>query len=63
VDRISDSGIIEAQIPRAEFEAILAQNERTYSGFNSVLPGSSEIVIRTPEQAALFNQYVVRWVL
>ena len=54
-DRISDTGIIEALIPKAEFEAVLAPNERKYSGFNSVLPGSSEIVVRTPEQAALFQ--------
>ena len=60
VDRVSDSGIIEPRIPRAEFEAVLEQNERTYSGFNSVLPGSSEIVVRTPEQAMLFNRHIVR---
>ncbi len=59
-DRITDPGIIEAQIPRAEFEAVLAANERAYSGFNSTLPGSSEIVVRTPEQAALFNRHIVR---
>ncbi len=59
-DRITDAGIIEAQIPRAEFETILAPNERAYSGFNSALPGSSEIVVRTPEQAALFNRHIIR---
>lgn len=59
-DRITDTGIIEARIPRAEFEAVLAANERAYSGFNSALPGSSEIVVRTPEQAALFNRHIIR---
>lgn len=59
VDRIGDAGIIEAQIPKAEFEAVLAPSERSYSGFNSALLDSSEIVVRTPEQAALFNQYIV----
>jgi len=62
VDRVSDSGIIESRIPGAEFEAVLEQNERSYSGFNSTLPSSSEIVVRTPEQAMLFNRYIVRWV-
>lgn len=60
VDLIRDPGVIEARIPKSEFEAILAANERAYSGFNSALPGSSEIVVRTPEQAALFNQHIVR---
>ncbi len=59
-DRITDTAVIEALIPKAEFEALLAPNEREYSGFNSVLPGSSEIVVRTPEQAALFNRHIVR---
>ena len=59
VDRIADAGIIEAQIPKAEFEAVLAPSERSYSGFNSVLPGSSEIVVRTPEQVSLFNRHIV----
>ena len=60
VDRIADMGIIEARIPKPEFEAVLAPSERSYSGFNSVLPGSSEIVVRTPEQAALFNRHIIR---
>jgi len=60
VDFIRDPGIIEARIPKSEFEAVLAANERVYSGFNSTLPGSSEIVVRTPEQAALFNRHIVR---
>ena len=59
-DRVTDSGIIEAQIPKADFDAVLAFSERFYSGFNSNLPGSSEIVLRTPEQVALFNQHIVR---
>lgn len=59
-DRVTDAGIIEARIPKAEFEAVLAPNERAYFGFNSALPGSSEIVVRTLEQAALFNRHIVR---
>ncbi len=59
-DRITDAGVIEARIPETEFETVLAPNERAYSGFNSALPGSSEIVVRTPEQAALFNRHIVR---
>ena len=59
-DQVRDPGIIEAQVPRSEFDALLAASERAYSGFNGALPGSSEIVIRTPEQAALFNRYIVR---
>jgi len=61
-DQVTDAGIIEARIPRAEFEMVLGPNERAYSGFNSILPGFSEIVVRTPEQAMLFNRHVVRWV-
>ena len=57
--RTANAGVIEAQIPKAEFEAVLAPSERSYSGFNSALLDSSEIVVRTPEQAALFNQYIV----
>ena len=30
-DRLTDSGIIEVQRPEAEFERVLAPNERTYS--------------------------------
>ncbi len=59
-DRGQDLGIIEARVPKAEFDAVLASGERLYSGFNGTLPGSSEIVLRTPEQAALFNQHIVR---
>lgn len=59
-DRITDAGVIEAWIPKSEFETLLAPNERAYAGFNSALPGSSEIVVRTPEQAALFNGHIVR---
>ncbi len=54
-DRLTDAGIIEALVPRDEFDRVLASSERAYFGFNSILPGSSEIVLRTPEQAALFN--------
>ena len=59
-DRGQDSGIIEARIPRADFDAVLAASERSYSGFNSTLPSSLEIVLRTPEQAALFSRHIVR---
>ena len=59
-DRITDSGIVEAQIPKAEFDAVLSPNERVYYGFNGSLPGSSEIVLRTSAQAALFNRHIVR---
>lgn len=59
-DRMTDSGIVEAQIPKAEFEAVLASSERVYSGFNGLLRGSSEIVLRTSEQAALFSRYIIR---
>lgn len=59
-DHVTDSGIIEAQIPKAEFDAVLSPNERVYSGFNGSLPGSSEIVLRTSAQAALFNRHIVR---
>ena len=59
-DRITDSGIIEAQIPKAEFETVLAVSERMYSGFSGILPGSSEIVLRMPAQAALFNRHIVK---
>jgi hypothetical protein len=58
-ERLRDPGIIEARVPQSEFNVVLAPSERAYSGFNSALPGSSEIVIRTPEQAALFNRYIV----
>lgn len=60
VGRGRDLGIIESRIPKVDFDAVLASGERFYSGFNSTLPGSSEIVLRTPEQAALFNQHIVR---
>ncbi len=60
VGRGRDLGIIEARIPKADFDAVLASSERLYSGFNGALSGSSEIVLRTPEQAALFNQHIVR---
>ncbi len=60
VGRGQDLGIIEARIPKADFEALLAPNERTYPGFNGTLPGSSEIVLRTPQRALLFNFYIVR---
>ncbi len=60
VDRITDTGVIEALIPKAEFEVVLAPNERNYAGFNSVLPRSSEIVLRTHEQVALFNLHLVK---
>lgn len=59
-DRGQDLGIIEARIPKADFNAVLASSERLYSGFNGALPSSSEIVLRTPEQAALFNRHIVR---
>ena len=59
-DRVTDSGIIEARRPKAEFEAVLASSERGYSGFNGSLPGSSGIVLRTSAQAALFNRHIVR---
>jgi RHS repeat-associated protein len=59
VDMMRDPGIIESRVPRSEFERLLAPNERAYSGFNSRLPGSSEIVLRTPEQVDLFNRYIV----
>lgn len=59
-DRGQDLGIIEAGVPKADFDAVLASSERPYPGFNATLTGSSEIVLRTPEQAALFNQHIVR---
>lgn len=59
-DRGRDLGIIEARIPRADFGAIMAPSERPYPGFNRASPGSSEIVLRTPEQVALFNRCIVR---
>ncbi len=60
VGRGRDLGIIEARVPKADFNAVLAPNERTYPGFNGTLPGSSEIVLRTSEQAFLFNFHTVR---
>ena len=60
IDRGQDRGIIEARIPKADFDAVFAPSERFYSGFNGTLYGSSEIVLRTLEQVALFNQYIVR---
>ena len=59
-DHVTASGIIEAKIPKTDFDAVLAFSERFYSGFNGTLPGSSEIVLRIPEQVALFNQHIVR---
>ena len=59
-DRITDAGVIEAHIPKAEFEAVLAPGERAYSGFNGALPDSTEIVTRMPEQATLFNRHIIR---
>ncbi len=59
-DRGQDLGIIEARVPEADFNAVLASSERPYPGFNGTMPGSSEIVLRTPEQAALFNRHIVR---
>lgn len=59
-DRITNSGIIEARMPRLDFDATLAPHERAYFGFNSLLWGSSEIVLRTSEQAALFNRYIIK---
>jgi RHS repeat-associated protein len=56
---VGDSGIIESRIPRAEYERMLASSERDYPGWSSDLPGSSEIVLRTPEQIELFNRYRV----
>ena len=58
-DRITDSGIIEARIPKVEFEAVLASSKRPYAGFNALLRGSTEIVLRTSEQVALFDRYQV----
>ncbi len=60
VDRMRDWGIIEARIPQSEFERVFAPSERAYSGFNSLLWASSEIVLRTPEQIAVLNRYIVR---
>lgn len=48
-DRLTDAGIIEALVPKIEFDRMLAASERAYFGFNGILPGSSEIVLRTPE--------------
>jgi RHS repeat-associated protein len=60
VDPITDPGIIESRIPRAEFERLLAPNRREYPGWSNDLPGgSTEIVLRKPEQVELFNKYMV----
>jgi hypothetical protein len=59
VDEVRDPGILESRIPKSEFERLLAPSERSYSGFNGAVPGSSEIVLRTPEQVELFNTYLV----
>lgn len=60
VDAQRDPGIIESRIPRAEYEKVLAPSERPYSGFEGRLGPTSEIVLRTQEQIALFNKYIVR---
>ncbi len=63
IDPMRDPGIIESRVPKSVFERVLQPSERPYSGFNSALPGSSEIVLRTPEQVGVFNQYRVQGVL
>lgn len=60
VGPMSDPGIIESRVPKSEFNRLLESSERPYDGFNSATPGSSEIVLRTPQQIDLFNQYRVR---
>jgi len=59
VEPLRDPGVIESRIPSAEFEKLLAPSERPYSGFLGGVPGSSEIVLRTPEQIDVFNRYIV----
>ena len=59
-DHLLNPAVIEARIPKEDFEFVLAPNERSYSGFNRLLTGSSEIVIRNEAQATLFNQYIIR---
>jgi len=58
VEQLQDPGIIESRIPTAEFEKYLAPSERPYGGFLGGVPGSSEIVLRTPEQIGVFNRYI-----
>lgn len=53
-----DPGIIESQIPKAEFDAVLGASERPYGGWFGSNLDSTEIVLRTPEQVELFNRYI-----
>lgn len=59
VDTPRDPGIIESRIPRDDFDRLMKPSERPYGGFNGNLPGSSEIVLRSADQIALFNRYRV----
>lgn len=59
-DPVLDPGVIAATIPREDFDALLAPNERAYTGFNGTLSASSEIVLRTAAQVELFNKCIVK---
>jgi len=55
----NNSAIIESQIPQQQFDSIMAAAERSFAGWENTQISSSEIVLRTPDQAELFNQYIV----
>lgn len=55
-----DPGIVESRIPLSDFEKHLLPAERSYGGFNGGVPGSTEIVLRNPEQVKLFNDFIHR---
>jgi RHS repeat-associated protein len=57
LENFTDPGIIESRIPQQEFDQVLGPSERSYQGFNSNLPNSSEVVLRNSEQIELFNKY------
>lgn len=54
-----DPGIIVSMIPTTLFDQTLGPSEREYHGFKGNL-NSSEIILRTPEQFQLFNEFIVR---
>ena len=53
-----DPGVVESRIPQAEFDRVLAANERPYRGFYPYTLDSTEIPLRSAEQIELFNRYI-----
>jgi RHS repeat-associated protein len=57
-DEGHDRGIIVSLIPQGEYEKFIAVGEQRYDGFNGTLKGTTEILLRTPEQVGIFNKYM-----